>query len=155
MDKLLLLVMYICIQHAKGEKQGLMFSGRLLWQGNKLNNTEWYGYMKTTTPIKKVHYLPIYWLATNTVWLLAVYVDSMWQYDSNSVNMMVAEGHHLQPRWASYQISKIAGCACAGNAGNVSNRLQRKPLVSDPDMHHDTCVPHALAVIYCGITNPR
>ena len=23
-------------------------------------------------------------------------------------------------QWASYQIRKIAGCACAGNAGNVS-----------------------------------
>ena len=50
---------------------------------------------------------------------------------------------HYQP-WASYQIRKIAGCACAGNAGNVFpiHRLQRKPLVSDPDMHHGTCVTH-------------
>ena len=46
--------------------------------------------------------------------------------------------------WASYQIRKIAGCACAGNAGNVfpRRRFQRKPLVSDPDMHHGTCVTH-------------
>ena len=46
--------------------------------------------------------------------------------------------------WASYQIRKIAGCACAGNAGNVSPRrqFQRKPLVSDPGMHHGTCVTH-------------
>ena len=46
--------------------------------------------------------------------------------------------------WASYQIRKIAGCACAGNAGNVfpRRRFQRKPLVSDPGMHHGTCVPH-------------
>ena len=45
---------------------------------------------------------------------------------------------------ASYQIRKIAGCACAGNAGNVfpRRRLQRKPLVSDPGMHHGTCVTH-------------
>ena len=42
--------------------------------------------------------------------------------------------------WVSYQIRKIAGCACAGNAGNVfpTRRLQRKPLVSD----HGTCVMH-------------
>ena len=48
------------------------------------------------------------------------------------------------PSWASYQIRKIAGCACAGNAGNVSPRrqFQRKPLVSDPGMHHGTCVTH-------------
>ena len=49
--------------------------------------------------------------------------------------------------WASYQIRKIAGCACAGNAGNAGNvfprrRFQRKPLVSDPGMHHGTCVTH-------------
>ena len=46
--------------------------------------------------------------------------------------------------WASYQIRKIASCACAGNAGNVSpcGPLQRKPLVSDPGMHHGTCMMH-------------
>ena len=46
--------------------------------------------------------------------------------------------------WASYQIRKIASCACAWNAGNVFPRglLQRKPLVSDPGMHHGTCVTH-------------
>ena len=46
--------------------------------------------------------------------------------------------------WASYQIRKIAGCACARNAGNVfpRRRFQRKPLVSDPGMHHGTCVTH-------------
>ena len=46
--------------------------------------------------------------------------------------------------WASYQIRKIASCACAGNAGDVfpRRRFQRKPLVSDPGMHHGTCVTH-------------
>ena len=46
--------------------------------------------------------------------------------------------------WASYQIRKIAGCACAGNAGNVfpRRRFQKKPLVSYPGMHHGTCVTH-------------
>ena len=41
---------------------------------------------------------------------------------------------------ASYQIRKIAGCACAGNAKNVfpTHRLQRKPLFSD----HGTYVTH-------------
>ena len=43
-----------------------------------------------------------------------------------------------------YQICKIAGCACAGNAGNVfpAHWFQRKPLVSDPGMHHGTCITH-------------
>ena len=47
-------------------------------------------------------------------------------------------------QWTSYQIRKIGGCACAGNAGNVfpATDFQRKPLVSDPDMHHGTCVTH-------------
>ena len=53
-------------------------------------------------------------------------------------------GDLLKTPWASWQIRKITGCACAGNAGNVflRHRLQRKPLVSDPDMHHGTCVTH-------------
>ena len=37
-------------------------------------------------------------------------------------------------QWASCQILKIAGCACAGNAPPLR--------VSDPDMHHGTCVTH-------------
>ena len=41
--------------------------------------------------------------------------------------------------WASCQIRKIAGCACAGNAGNVFPPPAR---VSDPDMHHGRCVTH-------------
>ena len=52
---------------------------------------------------------------------------------------------HLPPvSWAFYQIRKIAGCACAGNAGNVFPRrwFQRKLLVSDHGMHHGTCVTH-------------
>ena len=51
----------------------------------------------------------------------------------------------------SYQICKIAGCACAGNAGNVfpHHRFQRKPLVSDPGMRH------ARAVMHVGIAYPR
>ena len=48
------------------------------------------------------------------------------------------------PKWTSYQIRKIVGCACTGNARNVfpCRRLQRKLLVSDPGMHHGTCVTH-------------
>ena len=51
---------------------------------------------------------------------------------------------HGTQQWASCQIRKIAGCACAGNAGNVfpRRRFQRKLLVSDPGIHHGTCVTH-------------
>ena len=57
--------------------------------------------------------------------------------------------------WASYQIRKIAGYACAGNAGNIFPRrpFQRKPLVSDPGMHHGTCVTRA--VMHVGIAYLR
>ena len=56
----------------------------------------------------------------------------------------VSNEKHLFLSWASYQICKIAGCAWAGNAGNVPprRRIQRKLLVSDPGMHHGTCVTH-------------
>ena len=42
-------------------------------------------------------------------------------------------------QWTSCQILKIAGCACAGNAGNVFSVAAG---YSDPDMHHGTCVTH-------------
>ena len=57
---------------------------------------------------------------------------------------------------ASYQIRKIAGCACLGDAGNVfpSCRFQGKLLVSDPGMHHDryvTQVPWCMSgSLTCG-----
>ena len=44
-------------------------------------------------------------------------------------------------QWASYQIRKIAGCACAGKVF-PRRQLQRKPIASDPGMHHGTCVTH-------------
>ena len=52
----------------------------------------------------------------------------------------------IASQWASCQIRKIVGCACTGNAGNVfpRRRLQRKSLVSDPGMHHGTCITHVL-----------
>ena len=40
--------------------------------------------------------------------------------------------------WSSYQIRKIAGYACAWNAGNVSSAT----VGSHPDMHRGTCVMH-------------
>ena len=59
-------------------------------------------------------------------------------------NPLIWTAAHYWCPWASYQIRKIAGCACARNAGNVFPhcRFQRKPLVSDPGMHHGTCVTH-------------
>ena len=67
-----------------------------------------------------------------------------WHVLAQSDFDVVDHNHHQHTSWASYQIRKIAGCACAGNAGNVfpRRRLQRKPLVSDPGMHHGTCMTH-------------
>ena len=65
--------------------------------------------------------------------------------DSMATLVQIMAWHQTGDKpWASYQIRKIAGCACAGNAGNVfpRRRFQRKPLVSDPGMHHGTCVTH-------------
>ena len=47
--------------------------------------------------------------------------------------------HLMTSSWASYQMRKIAGYACAGTAGNV---LPASELVSYPGMHHGTCVTH-------------
>ena len=52
------------------------------------------------------------------------------------------------PTWASYQIRKIAGCALERFP---RHRLQRKPLVSDPGIYHDTYVTRAL--VHVGIAN--
>ena len=47
------------------------------------------------------------------------------------------------PAWASCQIRKIVVYACAGNAKNVFPATDfKKSLVSDPGMHHGTCVTH-------------
>ena len=42
------------------------------------------------------------------------------------------------PQWASCQIRKIAGAHAPGMPGTFSP----SPHVSDPDMHHGTCVTH-------------
>ena len=59
----------------------------------------------------------------------------------NGPNFMAIECHvfafYVAP-WTPFQIRKIESYACAGNAGNISP----PPRVSDPDMHHGTCVTH-------------
>ena len=46
--------------------------------------------------------------------------------------------HGTSRQWASCQIRKIAGAHAPGMPGTFSPR----PQVSDPDMHHGTCVTH-------------
>ena len=80
-------------------------------------------------------------------WFLGMNIWHMWQNIRTHVALLISVriSRSLETfTWVSYQIRKIAGCACAGNAGNVfpRHRFQRKPLVSDPGMHHGTCVTH-------------
>ena len=84
-------------------------------------------------------------------WKVACFVKVAAYRLSSASAFLNMYGYHMSPAcmemsqlWGSYQIRNIAGCACAGNAGNVfpRRRLLRKPLVSDPDMHHDTCLTH-------------
>ena len=51
-------------------------------------------------------------------------------------------------------LRKIEGCACAGNAGNVfpATDFKGKPLVSDPGMHHGTCVTPVLWCMLGSLT---
>ena len=57
--------------------------------------------------------------------------------------------------WASYQIRKIKGCACAGNARNdFPATLQRKPIVNDTGILYGTCVTH-VPLCVSGSLNPQ
>ena len=93
-------------------------------------------------------YFPHYWplRRTGRRWIPL----TKWPIMQNDVLFFV-DLNKLLNTWASYQIRKIACCACAGNAGNAfpRHRLQRKLLVSDPGMHH------ARAVMHVGIAYPR
>ena len=57
--------------------------------------------------------------------------------------------------WVSCQIRKIVGCACTGNTGSAfpRHRLQKKSLVSDPGMHHGTCVTHVPCCMSRSLTH--
>ena len=104
-------------------------------------------------PMNHEH-IPLNIQHTYTPWIMNTFLSTSsthtphesWPHSSQHpahIHPMNYEQHQIIP-WASYQIRKIAGCACAGNVGNVSprRRFQRKPLVSDPGMHHGTCVAH-------------
>ena len=66
--------------------------------------------------------------------------DNVKKYNEVSITSNLTTWAAMAPMstWASCQIRKIASCACAENAGNVSPQAR----VSDPDMHHGACVTH-------------
>ena len=92
-----------------------------------------------------------------TVWLSEIQHLSWWidlsKHNILSVQLFATEVDEVlfipqnswySGSWASYQIRKIVGCAWPGNAGKCfpRHRLQRKRLISDPGVHHCTCVTH-------------
>ena len=82
----------------------------------------------------------------------------LWSWIWSSPIPKTSRSSSAMREWASYQIRQIASCACAGNAGSVftRHRLQRKPLVSFPGMHHSTCIAHLpWSMIHVEIANPR
>ena len=68
-----------------------------------------------------------------------------WQYASTTTRVWRRTGwvkidswNDVAPTWASCQIRKIASAHAPGMPGTFSP----PPRVSDPDMHHGTCVTH-------------
>ena len=71
-----------------------------------------------------------------------------WRFDTEQATKVVpicwriyaslALDELITKQWASYQIRKIAGAHAPGIPGAFSP----PPRVSDPDMHHGTCVTH-------------
>ena len=57
--------------------------------------------------------------------------------------------------WASCQIQKIVGCACAGDAGNAFLSTTSKETTSYWTRHASWHVRHARAVMHVRIDNPR
>ena len=74
-------------------------------------------------------------------WVITYHMGyGMWlhKHATALVNLSGLHKYAAVRQWASYQIRKIAGCACTGNAGNVFPTTA----VSDPVMHHGTNVTH-------------
>ena len=76
--------------------------------------------------------LTLIWQPPNYEW---------WCPTNKSITILPIVCHKLSnfAIWASYQQHKLAGCPSGtGNAGNVFPPSR----VSDPDLHHATCVTH-------------
>ena len=51
------------------------------------------------------------------LWDIKSYFAKIWYNHKDNDTYGIT--YHSQVAWASYQIHKVAGCACAGNAENV------------------------------------
>ena len=100
---------------------------------------------------KAVEIISFYWINLLVVGILSCFKwvnESNWQYVSivwdnglalsrwQAIFWTNADPVHRQ--WASCQIRKFAGAHAPGMPGTFS----LSPQVSDPDMHHGTCVTH-------------
>ena len=65
-------------------------------------------------------------------------VSSSCLYKTHPESVLAQLCHTRTDAWASCQIRKIAGAHAPGMPGTFS----LSPQVSDPDMHHGTCVTH-------------
>ena len=85
---------------------------------------------------------------SNFLWqVYSLVIQSQWKFRFTVTPFLCTNCYRVVSTWASYQIRKIASCACAGNAGNVfpAADFQGNRLVSYPDMHHGTCrLPESL-----------
>ena len=73
---------------------------------------------------------------------VGILIYGKWHYLCGSCGMVFSSGSNQNVgyamAWASCQIRKIAGAHAPGMPGTFSP----SPPVSDPDMHHGTCVTH-------------
>ena len=82
--------------------------------------------------------------STKFTWSPAWYMRSV---NSNRC-ICVHKWKQITP-WTSYKIRKIAGCACARNAGNVFPTTSE----SDPHMHHGTYLTHVPCCMLGSLTS--
>ena len=75
--------------------------------------------------------------------LVGIDMDTDYWLRQDSVNVLFFTGHifrsvMIQRVWASYQIRKMRAAHATGMPGTFSP----PPRISDPEMHHGTCVRH-------------
>ena len=70
-------------------------------------------YFKPPYPLRIDHKLILGWHMSNSL----VITSRFWPHKGKFTQPVV-----VYQSWASFQIRKVAGCACAGNAGNVFPR---------------------------------
>ena len=77
-------------------------------------------------------------------------------YFANLTHIFVSQlGHFWVQAMGLLPDTKIAGCACAGNARNVNPPPTSKETAGERSRYASRSVRHARAVLHVGIANPR